>query len=114
MSAQILQQQPIPALDAQLAKEILGVLHEQYPGWCWSVDAFPHQNIVVVRNADLGLGFKSWGFVLHKTKLGSWRDIKNSVVLAGGELLERYNVWRGKYDEDKARDKNLMFAAPEI
>ena len=113
MSVEIQLQQPIPALDRQLCLQILEVLGEQYPGWAWSVDAYPGEGIVVVRNADLGLGFKPWGFVLHKTACGSWPDVKKNAMRAGGELLERYKVWRGKYNEDKARDLNLLFATPE-
>ena len=46
----------------------------------------------------------NWGFVLHADKIDN--DYKN-VMRAGGEILERYNQNRGKFNQTKYEDLEM-------
>ena len=46
----------------------------------------------------------NWGFILHENKIDN--DLK-SVVKAGGEILERYNQHRGKFNQTKYSDLTM-------
>ncbi len=81
------------ATQVTLAKNVAERLHKHYPGHQWAVEV--KDSTINVFNLALS---GRWGFVMHISKI----DGKfNSVVKAGGELLERYRVTRGavKIDE---------------
>jgi hypothetical protein len=79
--------------DIELAKQIADKLHDAYPGHPWMVWAESTQGVVVVRHQ----GQEQWekyGFVLHISKLD---PLHKRAVIAGGALLERMGVLRGKF-----------------
>jgi len=51
--------------------------------------------VVVVKSMRLS---GNWGFVLHENKIDN--DYK-AVVNAGGEMLERFRMSRGEFNQDK-------------
>lgn len=75
------------------------LLHTAYPGHIWRVEV--RQGLVTVHNLMLS---GRWGFVLKVTSLDS---NGKAVIMAGGELLERYNLSRAKR---KAGVKNEIVA----
>lgn len=96
--------------DERLCTAVGAVLWKHYPDWNWHVDVPPRQNIVIVRNTNLSQT-KPWGFVLHKSRLSS--DLRE-IVWAGGEILERYNVHRGRMRVDELAGRRLVFETPEM
>ena len=73
------------------AKGIAEELERRYPGWAWMVEVDVEQGILKVWSLRIP---GRWGFLLHLSKL----DPEGKAVMrAGGELLERYNMRRGKH-----------------
>lgn len=72
--------------DVLLCSEIGAKLTKLYPGWAWKIEIPPGNDVVIVRNLDLDARGK-FGFVMPKSGLGP--DLHH-VMLAGGELLERW------------------------
>ena len=79
--------------DYTRAKNTAEMLEKKYPGWLWAVDTM--DGVVVVKSMRLS---GNWGFVLHEDKIDN--DYK-AVVRAGGEMLERFRMSRGKFHQDK-------------
>jgi hypothetical protein len=77
--------------DHMLAKNISEKLEEKYPGWLWAVHVM--DGLVNVKSMRLS---GNWGFVLHTDKIDN--DYK-MVVMAGGEILERFRQRRGEFNE---------------
>lgn len=89
--------QPTISVDTEtaqvtLARDILGVLVDHYPGHPWHVTVA--SGMAVVRNYGLS---HDCGFGLHINKLGGPDAVKKGAVLAGGEFLERHNARRGRF-----------------
>ena len=81
------------ASDYTRAKNVAEVLENKYPGWLWAVHTM--DGVVVVKSMRLS---GNWGFVLHDDKIDN--DYK-SVIHAGGEMLERFKMSRGKFHQEK-------------
>lgn len=87
--------------DFLLAKRMAEVLHKHYPGHLWAVTCEGQTGIATVRNLRLS---GMWGFTLKLKNIQDDPTLKR-VVMAGGELLERYKVARGKFNPaDMERD----------
>ena len=81
-------------LELALAKRIAESLHRHYPAHLWGVAANSAAGIVSVFNLRLS---GRWGFVLKMRDLAYEDEIERAAKEAGGELLERYRLSRGKY-----------------
>ncbi len=81
--------------DMRLAREIWTVLHYHYRGHCWGVSVDHAQGVALIQIPP----FSNWSFVIHLKTLQSDPGMK-SVVKAGGELLERYDIPRAGFDVD--------------
>lgn len=81
---------PLSPASVSLAKNMLTALAKHYPGVKegWTVMPVENQGIVQVTNSLLS---GKMGFVLHVVSID---EEMRSVIRAGGELLERYNVLR--------------------
>jgi|TARA_R110000744_G_scaffold352854_2_gene459105 hypothetical protein len=79
--------------DHLTAKNVAEALEKKYPNWLWAVHVM--DGVVVVKSMRLS---GNWGFVLHEDKIDN--DYK-SVMRAGGELLERFRMSRGQFNQDK-------------
>lgn len=82
--------------DHVMAKNVAEKLDQKYPGWLWAVHCM--DGVVTVKSMLLS---GNWGFVMHADKIDN--DYK-SVVRAGGEILERYNQQRGRFNQDLYSD----------
>lgn len=79
--------------EISLAKRATAVLMQHYPKHLWAVNVDNHGGIITVKN----LAFSgNWGYVIKLSQL-TMSSLKE-VVMAGGEILERYNQRRGTCD----------------
>lgn len=86
----------LQAKEIELAKQVAELLDRTYPGHLWAVAA--HGGVVNVKNLALeGL----WGFILHSHALVNG-DMPKAVMRAGGELLERFRISRGRAGVNQA------------
>lgn len=92
--------------EMSLAKTIAEVLTHHYPNFIWSVTVDATNGIATVENVNLP---GKWGFYLHLAKLDAGG---RRIVMAGGELLERFNLRRRRMDGDAVAALGY-FAAPE-
>ena len=86
----------VAALDFNMARDMAEALHAAYPGHLWAVTCDGEKGIATVRNMYLS---GNWGFVLKLKEISTASDWKKKVVMAGGELLERYRLNRGSADQ---------------
>ena len=84
------------ATDHTLAKNVAEKLEEKYPGWLWAVNVM--DGVLSVKSMRLS---GNWGFVLHTDKIDN--DYK-MVVMAGGEILERFRQKRGQFSDTLYND----------
>jgi hypothetical protein len=75
----------------EISRTVAECLNAHYPGHAWACVANIETGLVSVYNMALS---GEWGFILHCDRLLNDPSMK-LVVMAGGELLERYNLSRG-------------------
>jgi hypothetical protein len=90
----------VPA-DFFLSKQIAEILDKAYPGHLWGVNVDGEQGIARVFNLRLS---GQWGFILHLSEMKYQDEIQRNALQAGGELLERYRLARGRYNQDEYSD----------
>lgn len=91
------------ANDIVMSKEMAEALHAAYPGHLWAVTCDGQVGFADVRNLYLS---GNWGFRIKLDKVYSGSDFKRQVVMAGGELLERYRMRRGQFSATEYSDLN--------
>lgn len=95
------------ANDILMAKEMAEALNAAYPGHMWAVACDGKIGFADVRNLALS---GNHGFRLALDKIYSASDFKMRVIRAGGEVLERYRVSRGKASQDQYSSLKSDFA----
>ena len=85
--------------DHVLAKNVAETLEKNYPGWFWAVNVM--DGVVTVKSLRLS---GNWGFVIHADKIDNDYRI---VVMAGGEILERFRQKRGKFNNTLYNDLEM-------
>lgn len=95
--------------DVIMAKNMAELLHRHYPGHLWAVSC--DGKFADVRNLALS---GNWGWRIAVAKLSSGSEFDKKVVKAGGELLERYNLARGKFNVDRYANLPTNFAGHVI
>lgn len=85
------------SLDVALAKMIAEALNEDYPGHLWAVNVVGEQGIATIHNLMLS---GQWGYRLLLDKRYSASELRAAAKRGAGEILERYNVQRGRADMD--------------
>lgn len=93
---------PDEALDMDKAREVAETLNATYPGYLWLV-CFQGRALVVklgqiqasmvLSNRD-----KAFGFVIKHSDAFSATDLARQAVMAGGEILERAGLSRGRWN----------------
>jgi len=76
------------------AKQAAEVLSKHYPDHIWMIGWAPG-GVLVIKNM---IGNAKFGFTVDCANSFSSSDLAHTVMLAGGELLERLGVNRGKWD----------------
>jgi len=89
------------ANDIVMSKEMAEALHGAYPGHMWAVACDGEIGFADVRNLALS---GNWGFRIKLTEIYSGSDFKRRVVMAGGEMLERYRMRRGRFNAAEYSD----------
>lgn len=84
------------ANDMILAKEIADTLNTHYPGHLWGVNVDGRGGVANIHNLLLS---GQMGYVLKLVNIFSASDFKRDVVRAGGEILERFRLARGRFNE---------------
>ena len=79
--------------ELNLSKQMAEALHEAYPGPLWGVSVNAKQGMADIRNLYLS---GQWGFRMKLQDHYSASEWKAETVRAGGEILERFKVARGK------------------
>jgi len=75
-----------------VVKRAGAALEEKYPGWWWCIN--PDETAGVVYIYALRLSGE-WGYTI---KIADMQERpRRLAIAAGGEILERYNIRRGKY-----------------
>lgn len=95
---------PTPA-EYFLSKRIAEVLMAHYPGHLWGVHV--NRSVVNIKNMSLS---GSHGYVLHIQKFRTEDDFNRGVINAGGEILERFAVSRGRMRLDEITNLQRDFA----
>ena len=85
--------------DHVLAKNVAETLEKKYPGWFWAVNVM--DGVVTVKSLRLS---GNWGFVIHADKIDNDYRI---VVMAGGEILERFRQKSGKFNNTLYNDLEM-------
>lgn len=100
MSDLLLTFDPGTAADRQMGAQMASVLMLHYPGHKWTVVVESANGVGYVQNSLLQSN-EAWLVKLGDLK--NWSDVKKAMVLAGGEILERFGVRRGRADIGELR-----------
>lgn len=97
-SREITEDEKIDPRDMMVAKHVFEVLDKHYPGHAWMAHADGKQGVIIVRNKMLS---SHWGYVIKVHDVISATDLDDKVMRAGGEILERFALTRGKFDGEQ-------------
>lgn len=97
----------VAANDLVMAKTMADALHTAYQGHLWAVTCDGKSGMADVRNLFLS---GNWGFRLKLHAIYSGSEFKKEVLRAGGELLERYRLSRGRFKEAEYHNLPTDFA----
>jgi len=86
--------------DMKIAKACSDLLTQHYPGHMWAVNVNSSPTAGVVNIYNLAIS-SLYGYVLHLTTVQNDPTLR-CVLRAGGEILERGNMIRGKSRGDTA------------
>jgi len=86
---------------ANLTKDTADKLEKNFPGWLWCID--PDENAGMMYIFSLRLS----GEYGYKLKIKDIQDdeTRKFAIMAGGEILERYGIRRGKYKRELLKGK---------
>lgn len=86
--------------DLDIGKKILDVLEHYYPLHAWFVNVSNESGHCTIQlmypGVDDKLRIWRYGMLLHLNKLGVGQELEAKIMRTGGEVLERYNMSRGK------------------
>lgn len=86
------------ANDILMAKQLAEALHQAYPGHLWAVTCDGRTGMADIRNLMLA---GNWGFRMHMRSHYSASQWRHKAIMAGGELLERFRLTRGRFNQDQ-------------
>lgn len=92
--------------DYDTAKRIAETLNKHYPGHLWGVNASGETGIATVFNLRLS---GRWGYIIKLSEILHDPSMK-MVIKAGGEVLERYRLSRGEFNQDRLDELTVDFA----
>lgn len=99
------------AMDIALAQQIAEGLEAAYPGHLWAVNVQGEQGIATIHNMMLS---GQWGYIMHLDRRYSASETIKVAKMGAGEILERYNVARGRMNNDRMADLKQDFAGRTI
>lgn len=93
--------------DILTARAMAEALHAAYPGHFWAVACDGKTGFADVRNLALS---GNWGFRIKLGGIYSASQFRKDVLRAGGEVLERFSLSRGKLNDDQLSSLPVDFA----
>lgn len=87
--------------DVKLCDKINRILQFYYPKHPWMIGANHETHVIHIQLAyfnRLGQIFP-WGVQYYTHKMGGYKQMRKKIMLAGGELLERFNLARKEASE---------------
>jgi hypothetical protein len=95
-----------------LVKRCGDILETNFPGWAWAISPDERGGVITIRSMRLDARY---GYLLHIAKIQDDVQLK-AVLRAGGELLERAGVPRGKYKYEAwaAARRNMGLVAFDV
>lgn len=88
--------------DMELAKRVGQALCRQYPDHPWLVSfqgrALVIRHLAIADAVTLELGRQGFGSVLPRDKMGTHKEVEQSAMRCGGEMLEAFGLKRGQWD----------------
>lgn len=99
----------IEGMDMTLAMEISANLNAHYPGYEWYVHVNSEGGVVDIKCGQVSMEYGFRMKMRERLSTGAWwnrthEDLRNGAVAAGGELLERAKLKRGKREDGKEAD----------
>lgn len=82
-----------PQADISLALELSALLDTQYPDHQWMVHVNSQGGVIDIQNPPL---FGAYGYRIIRPWQYTHDALRHKVIMAGGEMLERANLRRGK------------------
>lgn len=98
MSEMVTENPQLTANDMVTAKEMADTLHSHYPGHMWAVTCNGATGMASIRNLLLS---GNLGIQLRLPANYTASDFRRRVVILGGELLDRFGMPRGAFDQDR-------------
>lgn len=95
--------------DMQLALEFSGLLDKHYPNHQWAVEVNSEGRVINIKNLAIS-GYYGFRILMTRKTPGgimyspSHEELKKEVAAAGGEILERAGLKRGKFDQNAQVD----------
>lgn len=84
-----------------LVKEIANTLEKRYPGWWWTINPDPVAGVIYIYCLRLS---GHYGYTMKIAEIEKDDGLKD-VIEAGGQILERYGIRRGKYKRELLQGK---------
>jgi len=84
--------------DIAMSKWAGEILNDFYPGHPWAVHADHLGGIMVIKNLAAAGIYADYGYVIHPQKYPTASYLKARIIQAGGEILERAGLPRGRAD----------------
>lgn len=99
----------IDGLDEALAMQLSGLLNAHYPGYEWYVNVNSEGGVVDIKCAQVSMEYGFRMKMKERLSNGAWysrshEELRQGAVTAGGELLERAALKRGKREVGKEAD----------
>ncbi len=83
-----------------VTKRAGAALEKKYPGWWWCLNPDEEGGVFYIYSLRLS---GEWGYVV---KIKDMQDTPaKTAIMAGGEILERYGIRRGKYKRSLLKNK---------
>lgn len=89
-----------PGQDVTLALELSALLNNHFPNHQWMVHVNSQGGVIDIKNGTIS---GQYGYRIKPGKL-THDALKHAVIIGGGEILERANVRRGRFDEAEMLD----------
>lgn len=82
--------------DLIMSRNIAEALHAHYPGQRWAITCEGATGLITIRNLWLS---GTYGYVLKIGDISSISALIHKAVIGAGELMERFNMKRGQFNE---------------
>lgn len=99
----------IEGMDMTLGMELSGLLSAHYPGYEWYVHVNSEGGVVDIKCGQISMEYGFRMKMKERLPNGAWftrthEELRQGAVMAGGELLERAGLKRGRRQEGQEAD----------